>query len=283
MNSAGGTRVTPGVVRPCGILACCALAVGLRGGADAAKGWPQPALGETESNDIEVLFTFDDGPHSVTTVQVLDLLAQRGIRAVFFLVGKQVANKHKDVQPIIDRIIDDGHIIANHTMTHSDLCKSKEDAAIADLDGGREVIERATAMKVNWFRAPFGVRCDRLDAMLAERNLSHFHWDLDPQEWRHGNVDRTVKYVTGELSRASGRNVLLMHDIKVVTVRALPKIFEWMDEENAKRAKSRKRKIKVLQAPDLAAERLPPAVLAWLVDASAGLRELPKAIAGLLP
>src|SRR5262245_6606663 len=209
-----------GVVRLRGMLACCALAVGLRGGA-AAKGWPPPALGETETNDIEVLFTFDDGPNPVTTPQVLDLLAQRKIRAVFFLIGANVANKTRDVRPILDRIIDEGHIIANHTMTHIDLCKSNEEEAIADLDGGRDVIERATDMKLNWFRAPFGARCDRLEAMLAERNIAHFHWDLDPQEWRHGNVDRTVKYVIRELGHATGRNVLLMHDIKPVTVRAL--------------------------------------------------------------
>lgn len=271
------------MVRPRGILACCALAFALRGGADA-KGWPQPALGDDpEAQDIEVLFTFDDGPHPVTTPQVLDLLAQRKIRAVFFLIGKQVARGHKDVNAILTRIVDEGHILANHTMAHTDLCKAEEDAAVADLDGGREVIERATAMKIHWFRAPFGVRCDRLEAMLAERRISHFHWDLDPQEWRHGNVDRTVRYVTSRLSRASGRNVLLMHDIKQVTVRALPKIFEWMDEENAKRAKSRKRKIKVLQAPDLAVEQLPPALMAWLAEAAAGVREVPKTIASVLP
>lgn len=285
-----------------GLLVCSALALGLRGGAEAKtakaakvketpeekaakapKRWPQPALGDTETPDIEVLFTFDDGPNPATTPQVLDILAQRKIRAVFFLIGKQVESKHKDTRAILDRIVNDGHILANHTMFHTDLCRTPTDDAIADLDGGREVIERATSMKIEWFRAPFGVRCDRLDAMLAERRISHFHWDLDPQEWRHGNVDRTVRYVTGQLSRASGRNVLLMHDIKQVTVRALPKIFEWMDAENAKRAKSRKRKIKVLQAPDLAVERLPPALVSLLEEAAAGVRELPRAVASVLP
>src|SRR5262245_40305534 len=84
-----------GVVRLRGILRCCALAVGLRGGADA-KGWPQPVLG-TETTDIELLLTFDDGPNPLTTPAVLDFLKQRKIRAIFFVVGKQVVSKHKDV------------------------------------------------------------------------------------------------------------------------------------------------------------------------------------------
>jgi peptidoglycan/xylan/chitin deacetylase (PgdA/CDA1 family) len=257
--------------------------VGLSGGA-AAERWPQPVFGSAaDTGDVEVLFTFDDGPSVTTTPRVLDLLAQRKIRAVFFLVGKQIQSTHKDVPKILERIVREGHILANHTNMHTDLCRTKAAAAVADLDGGRETIERATSLKIDWFRAPFGVRCARLEEMLAERNISHFHWDLDPQEWKHNNVDRTVKYVTGELSRASGRNVLLLHDIKQVTVDALPKIFAWMDEENAKRAKSKKRKIKILQAPDVAVERLPAGILSWLSDAAAGARTLPKTLASVLP
>jgi chitooligosaccharide deacetylase len=255
---------------------------GLLGGADA-KQWPQPALGDAETSEVEVLFTFDDGPNPTTTPAVLDILAQRKIRAVFFLVGAHVEKHKKDMPAILDRIVREGHILANHTMFHTDLCNSPEDEAVADLDGGREVIERAAEMRISWFRAPFGVRCDRLEAMLAERNLSHLHWDLDPQEWKHGRVKETVKYVTDRLARASGRNVLLMHDLKLVTVQALPRIFEWMDKENAKREKAHRRKIKILQAPDLAVERIPPPILGWLADALDGARALPRRIASVLP
>lgn len=269
-------------MRLSGVLACCALAAGLSRGADA-KRWPQPALGDAATEEVEVLFTFDDGPHPATTPAILDILAERKIRAVFFVVGKQVDSKHREVPEILNRIVREGHILANHTMFHTDLCNENEEAAIADLDGGREVIERATEMRINWFRAPFGVRCDRLEALLAERNISHFHWDLDPQEWKHGNVKQTVKYVTDQLGRATGRNVLLLHDIKQVTVEALPQIFAWIDEENARREQARQRRIRVLQAPDIAVERLPPALLAWLADAVDGARTLPQAIASVLP
>jgi peptidoglycan/xylan/chitin deacetylase (PgdA/CDA1 family) len=256
--------------------------LGLRAGADA-KQWPQPTLGEPAGGDIEVLFTFDDGPKVETTPAILDILAEHKIRAVFFLVGKQVVSRHEQVPEILDRIVREGHIVANHTMWHSDLCKDTEEEAIVDLDLGRAVIEQALGMQVDWFRAPYGVRCDQLEEMLAERNLSHFHWDLDPQEWRHGDVARTVKYVTGELSRAGGRAVLLLHDIKPVTVKALPEILQWIDDENAKRQKSRKRKIRILSAPALAIERLPPKWVAWFGEATAGIRELPKAIASVVP
>ena len=275
-----------------GALATCALVLGLRGGADAGR-WPQPALGtgpqaalsegELARQDVEVLFTFDDGPMASTTPYVLDILAQRGIHAVFFLVGKQVVRTSREGPELIDRIVREGHILANHTMWHTDLCKDSADTAVAELDIGREVIEGAARMRLAWFRAPFGVRCEQLDELLAARHLTHFHWDLDPQEWRHGNVARTVKYVTDRLARAQGRNVLLMHDIKLVTVLALPKILQWIDDENARRAQTGKPRIRVLQAPDVAMEQIPPAVREVLGEAWDGARALPRRIASVLP
>ncbi|HEU0036599.1 MAG TPA: polysaccharide deacetylase family protein [Kofleriaceae bacterium] len=249
----------------------------------SAKGWPQPTLEQNDSGEIEVLFTFDDGPNPTTTPQVLDILKQHHIHAVFFLVGDMAGSGNKKVPAIIERMLAEGHVIGNHTMSHQDLCRVKEERAVKDLDQGKQTIERVAGIELVWFRAPYGVRCDRLERMMEERHLKHFHWDLDPQEWRHGNVDKTVKYVTGELSRAGGRVVLLMHDIKPVTVKALPQILDWIRDENKKRERSRKSKIRVLQANTLAAEQLPKGLVAWWKDATAGARALPSEIASVLP
>jgi peptidoglycan/xylan/chitin deacetylase (PgdA/CDA1 family) len=199
------------------------------------------------------------------------------------MVGEMAGSQNKQVPKIIDRILREGHVIATHTMTHKDLCKVSEDKAIRELDDGKATIERVAGIKTVWFRTPYGVRCARLEHMLEERHLAHFHWDLDPQEWKHGNADRAVKYVTGSLAKASGRNVLLMHDIKQATVKALPEILDWIDTENAARKKSGKRPIRIVSGPELAAERLPPGLVPWLRDTAASTRTLRTAIASALP
>jgi peptidoglycan/xylan/chitin deacetylase (PgdA/CDA1 family) len=248
-----------------------------------AKGWPTPAAGDSASGGPEIVFTFDDGPNPRTTPLVLDTLARHHIRAVFFLVGEMAGNRNPKVPALIHRMLREGHVIATHTMKHKDLCRGREDDAVHDLDDGKAIIEQVAGVPTAWFRAPFGTRCARLERMLAERHLAHFHWDLDPQEWKHGNAQRAVRYVTRELARASGRNVLLMHDVKQATVKALPQILDWIDAENARRAKSHKKPIRVVQAPALAIEQLPKGLGAWLADATAGLRALPDAIASVLP
>jgi peptidoglycan/xylan/chitin deacetylase (PgdA/CDA1 family) len=249
----------------------------------AAKGWPTPAAGDSASGGPEVLFTFDDGPNPKTTPRVLDTLARHHIHAVFFLVGEMAENKSPRVAAVLQRILRDGHVIASHTMKHHDLCRVSESKAAADIDDGKAAVELAAGVPTAWFRVPFGARCSRLERMLDERHLTHFHWDLDPQEWKHNDPARAVRYVTGELGRASGREVLLMHDIKQATTKALPEILDWIDAENARREASHKKPIRIVDAPALAVERLPRGLVAWLGDATAGARALPAALASVLP
>ena len=234
------------------------------------------------TGDPELIFTFDDGPNPKTTPAVLDTLAKHHIKAVFFMVGEMTV--HKDALAIIDRIVREGHIIANHTMNHGDLCRIADDGkAAAQIDDGRTAIETAAKIHVQWFRAPYGVRCDRVDSMLTERGITHFHWDLDPQEWKHGSAKKAFDYVTKQLGRMKGRNVLLMHDIKKATVESLPQILDWLEAENTRRKDLRIRRIRVIQAPELALEQLPAGLVDWMLAVAPTHGGLAHAVASVLP
>jgi len=79
----------------------------------------------------------------------------------------------------------------------------------------------------------------------------------------------------------TGRNVLLMHDIKKATVEALPQILDWIETENSRRKEARIRRIRIIQSWELAEERLPAGLMDWLGDiAPTGLS---KSVASVLP
>jgi peptidoglycan/xylan/chitin deacetylase (PgdA/CDA1 family) len=251
----------------------------------SAKNWPLPAAGPSVSGDPELIFTFDDGPSPTNTPKVLDILAKHHLKVTFFLIGEMAASKNSKVPGILERMKRDGHVIGTHTMTHQNLCKKSisDERAAKEIDDGKAAVERAAGIKTTWFRAPYGVRCTRLETMLAERHLQHFHRDFDPQEWKHHDAARAVKYVTTEVGKMTGRNVLLMHDIHEATVKALPEILDWIDAENARRAAAHKRQIRIISGPELAAERIQPGLVAFLADTAASTRVVRTAIADLLP
>lgn len=250
-----------------------------------ADNWSTPAAGLSASGAPEVLFTFDDGPHPRTTGKVLDILASRKIQAVFFMTGRHF--KRSDAakpRALVRRMLREGHIVANHTMTHSQLCMGPPEFAAAEIDEARRLLEEESGMPVTWFRAPYGAWCPRLVEMLQERGLTHVYWDIDPQEWRTNSAKATEKRVTRALSRLQGRAILLLHDTKTATVKALPKILDWIDAENVKRAKRGKPAIRIVAAPEWAREQLGEDVIAEaesLVDDAAG--SLAGGLASALP
>ncbi len=252
-------------------------------GSVSAKVWPTPAAGDSASGGPEILFTFDDGPNPTQTPKVLDILKKHDIKAVFFLVGEMVDTKNKNVPKILARMIKEGHVLANHTMTHKDLCRVNEDKGAAEIDGGHDAIVKVAGVTPLWFRAPFGVRCERIEGLLEARGIQHMHWDLDPQEWKHGDKAKVVSYVTGQLARAKGRNVLLLHDIHAVTVDALPEILAWISAENERRKGTDKKPIRIVQAPELAREALSPGLEAWARETLDRIGDVRKDLARVLP
>ena len=75
-----------------------------------------PATPTADAGDV-VYLTIDDGPHPVYTPQMLDILARHNARATFFVVGYLVER----YPAIVERIVAEGHTVANHTWLHEDL------------------------------------------------------------------------------------------------------------------------------------------------------------------
>ncbi len=231
------------------------------------RGWPQPAAGPSASGDTELLLTFDDGPDPETTPVVLDQLAARGVHAVFFQVGWRFRRGDIARARAIDaRLVREGHIIGNHTVDHAQLCSVPEVLGKLQITMSRELLEQAAGMPVPWFRTPYGARCPRVERILGELGLAHFHWDIDPQEWRGLGAKATVAKVTRAIARLQGRGVLLMHDTKFATRYALPKILDWIEAEDARRRKKGRPGIRFISGAQLAREHLAP-TLGWLADA----------------
>ncbi len=186
-----------------------------------------------------LLLTFDDGPDLVGTSLILDELTRRSVKAVFFVNGHHIVrNRPEDLarRDLLRRLATHGHLVGNHTMNHKNLCREPENAA-AEIDGAAEIIAYATSVRPLLFRSPYGARCRSLDHALAERDVVQVGWNLDPQEWRGEQEDDIVEYAISGIRRATGPVILLLHDKNMAAVRALARILDFVDQENARAAR----------------------------------------------
>ncbi|MDO5402320.1 MAG: polysaccharide deacetylase family protein [Eubacteriales bacterium] len=165
--------------------------------------------------------TFDDGPGTETTEELLDGLKERGVKATFFLIGKS-AEKNPD---IVKRIKEDGHLIGNHTYSHVQLTDFTSSKAKAEITKANSIIENILGECPKYIRPPYGSYSDKL---LMSVNMSPVLWTVDPNDW---NTTNTAQVVRNVVSNVKCGDIILLHDIYKSSVAAA---LEIIDELQAK-------------------------------------------------
>lgn len=121
---------------------------------------PQPAWPEP---DKLIALTFDDGPSTETMVQVLDLLTQYDAKATFFVIGKKI---NGSTTPVLQRAVDEGHEIGNHSMNHLHMAELTEEEILAEFNDCQQAVKDAVGVDMYYFRAPFGSIDDRMYRLI---------------------------------------------------------------------------------------------------------------------
>jgi cellulose synthase/poly-beta-1,6-N-acetylglucosamine synthase-like glycosyltransferase/peptidoglycan/xylan/chitin deacetylase (PgdA/CDA1 family)/spore germination protein YaaH len=169
--------------------------------------------------------TFDDGPSSPWTDDILDVLEADTVRATFFVIG-QNAERHPD---LVHRMWDEGHEIGNHSFTHPNLAAIPNERLLLELNATQRVIEADLGRSTIFFRPPYNADAEPTSAeevmpILAASRLGYVTIGeyLDPQDWNLVTVDSTGRTrprtaadiaaaVLAEVAEQRG-NTLLFHD-----------------------------------------------------------------------
>jgi peptidoglycan/xylan/chitin deacetylase (PgdA/CDA1 family) len=169
--------------------------------------------------DGEVVLTFDDGPLPATTGSVLDTLARNGVRATFFLIGR---NARANPQ-MVRRIAAEGHTLANHTMTHPWTLRQRSFATgLQDILDGQNAIEQAAGQRIApFFRFPGFADTPELLAEFSRRNIAVWGTDLWASDWNVMTPDAQLHLLYARVVKAR-KGIILMHDIRRQTAEMLP-------------------------------------------------------------
>ncbi|MCF2527565.1 polysaccharide deacetylase family protein [Yinghuangia soli] len=154
-----------------------------------------------------VALTFDDGPWTTYTGQVLEILKQHDIKAVFCVVGNQA----KALPGQIRDIVAAGHTLCNHTMSHDTKMPDRTpDEMRAQMQGTLDAIRAAVPnAPVPWYRAPGGMWSPQVQEMAASLGMRSLGWTVDTLDWRKPGIDK----MNETMSKQLGPNgVILMHD-----------------------------------------------------------------------
>lgn len=170
-----------------------------------------------------IALTFDDGPVG-HTARLLDVLAEYGARATFFVVGGQVAERPEMVR----RQLAEGHEVGNHSYTHANLGHAPPAVVRAEIGRTQDVVERAAGMRPRLFRPPYGATGGTVTQVARKHGLAQILWSVDTLDWR----DRDAGLVRRRaVEGARPGRVVLMHDIQPSTLEAVPGILRKLAAE----------------------------------------------------
>lgn len=182
--------------------------------------------GDTDQKIIYL--TFDAGYENGNTPAILDALKKHQAPAVFFVVGNFI----KDNPDLIRRILAEGHIIGNHTMTHPDLPQiSSMDAFQKELQDVEELYTSLTGEAMTkFYRPPRGIYSTENLSMAKELGYSTFFWSLAYVDWIQDQQPSREEAFQKLLTRIHPGAIVLLHNTSSTNAEILDELLTKWEE-----------------------------------------------------
>lgn len=173
-----------------------------------------------QTDDPVVAITFDDGPHPDQTPRLLDMLAERGVKATFYLIGANVS-EHPDVA---GRALAEGHELGNHTWSHRFLTTQRSRSISREVDSTHSTITDIAGSPPATIRPPYGAVTPSLAGWLDHQfGYETVLWSVDAADWEGPDHQTITERIVGATGNGS---IVLCHDPLRPTVDAMPETLD---------------------------------------------------------
>lgn len=152
--------------------------------------------------------SFDDGPNSTWTPQIMQVLQENNATAVFFQIGQQVA----PMASVMQQMLSAGMSVGNHTWSHPSLdgiSKSEFDSQISQTDTAQKAQGAYTQPGTHCLRPPYGATDGNTQAWAQEWSYRVMLWDIDPQDWAMPGAQQIADTI---IQHARPGAIVLSHD-----------------------------------------------------------------------
>ncbi len=166
------------------------------------------------------VLTFDDGPDPHKTPRLLDVLADAGATAVFFVIGERAA-RHPE---LVRRAHLEGHVIGNHSWSHPWMPRLSSRRIAEEIDHCQAVVRDITGVAPALARPPYGQKDYRYYRVLAERGLTPVLWSRNLRDYHRSGPDALLR----RLSRVGAGDIVLAHDGDPLAPHTVAAVEAWL-------------------------------------------------------
>lgn len=206
----------------------CFIGIEFYGAYFVDSGFHINTLNLIKTNEKLIALTFDDGPMPERTENVLKVLKKFNVKATFFCIGSRI----KKNELLLKQIHNEGHLIGNHSYSHSNLFDFKNTKQmVQDLQAGNEEIKNIIGKTPLFFRPPFGVTTPSLAKACKKLNFDVIGWNVRSLDTSINNKQKLIQRVIKKIKPGS---IILFHDTVEGTEIVLVEILNYLVENNYK-------------------------------------------------
>ncbi|KAK9766326.1 hypothetical protein K7432_004675 [Basidiobolus ranarum] len=184
-----------------------------------------------------VAITYDDGP-GMFTEGLLNILANKSVKATFFVIGKQLESDK--LRETLKRAYNEGHQIAIHTYDHLALSKLNDTQVWNQTRTASEAIAKVIGKSPKYFRCPYGECSEANLKFLGEKGYRVVQWNLDTNDWKlagAGNPTKNLQAFKKALKKSNPEKdsfISLMHDVHQGSVNETASVLDYVTSKGYK-------------------------------------------------
>lgn len=178
-------------------------------------------IGDTTKK--ELYLTFDNGYENGYTEKVLDVLKEKNVPAAFFVTGHYL----KTAPELVKRMVNEGHIVGNHTWSHPNLAQVSEEKLKEELEKVKQTFAEITGNKdMKYLRPPRGIFSEKSLALSEKEGYVNVFWSLAYKDWEI-DKQKGADYAYNEImKRIHPGAVLLLHSVSRDNAEALGRVID---------------------------------------------------------
>ncbi|CAG7627445.1 Peptidoglycan-N-acetylmuramic acid deacetylase PdaA [Paenibacillus solanacearum] len=178
-------------------------------------------LGNTANK--ELYLTFDNGYENGFTPQILDVLKEKQVPAIFFVTGHYI----KEQPELMKRMVNEGHLIGNHSWSHPDMSQISSARIKEELDKVREGVAQVTGQQeMRYLRPPRGIFSERVLETSGKLGYTSVFWSIAYRDWdtkEQKGADYAYRQVMQQMHPGA---VILLHSVSKDNAEALGRIID---------------------------------------------------------
>lgn len=173
-------------------------------------------------DDKRIIITFDQGYENGYTEKILDTLKEKNVTAIFFLTGDYAKNE----ADLVRRMINEGHILGNHGMTHASLPTLSQEEAEKEIMSLHEFVMNNYGYQMQYFRCPCGEYSEQSLETVQKCGYKTLFWSFAYVDWKIDSQPDPAEGLKKLTESAHGGEILLLHSVSSTNAEILGEVID---------------------------------------------------------